>query len=119
MSTTVSQPIWHSPAWITAIVAFITTMLTIPNTVGDYLSKKQDIELAQAQVRLAEIENRDRETENRYKPVITVRQTKPEERGMLLRFIAATADSSNTREWAQRELEILSENQVLPSPSQR
>lgn len=102
------NPIWHSPAWITAIVGLVSVFFTVPDIVGSYLSKQQDIELAQRNVELAEIKNRDLEKTNHFKNLLTVLQQRPENREMVLRFIAATSDSLSVRSWADDELKLLS-----------
>ena len=39
-------PIWHSPAWITAIVALVSVFFTVPEVLGNYLSTEQATEAA-------------------------------------------------------------------------
>lgn len=34
------KPIWHSPVWLTAIVGVISAFFTIPDVIGNYLTKK-------------------------------------------------------------------------------
>ena len=79
-SINISNPVWHSPAWITAMVALISVFLTVPDAVSNYLSKQQDIELAQKNIQLAEIKNRDIEKANLFKNLLTVVQQKPEKK---------------------------------------
>lgn len=85
------RPIWHSPPWITAIVGLVGTFLTVPQYVGDYLQQQQTIDGArQAQ----ELE--------------LVRETllqKGTERVFLLRYIAATSDDDQARDWAADEVD--------------
>ena len=38
-----SEPIWKSPGWITALAGLVTAILTIPEIVGDYLTKRQEV----------------------------------------------------------------------------
>lgn len=99
-----SKPIWHSPQWITAIVALVTSLLTIPDVVGTYLSKAQDIKLAEQQIELAKIQNQDEIQKNKFKPLLTVIQNRPDDRPTILRFILETSENKALQSWAEAEL---------------
>lgn len=51
------EAVWKRPGWITAIVGLITALLTVPDVVGTYLSKQQDIELAKENTEAVRILN--------------------------------------------------------------
>lgn len=107
-----SKPIWYSPAWIAAIVSLVTALLTIPEVIGNYYEKEQEIELAKETVRLAEIENEALLQNEHFKKLITVlNQKNPQERRIVLRFMATTLNDRKTIAWAIEELERLEEQE--------
>lgn len=99
-----SIPIWHSPQWITAIITLASSFLTIPDVISSYLSKQQEIELSEQKVKLYRIENEDKIQINKFKPLVTVIQSKPENKAMVLRFISTTAENEKIKQWAKEEL---------------
>ena len=110
LSVSEMKPIWYSPAWIAAIVSLITALLTIPQVVGDYFEKEQEVELAEEKVRLAEIENEALLQNEHFKKLITVlRERSPQERKIVLRFMATTLNDQKTIAWALQELERIEE----------
>ena len=101
------NPIWHSPAWITAIVGLISAFLTIPDVAISYIEKQKAVDMAQKTIEEKAIDNADKTLENHYKNLHTVLIKKPEDRQMTMRFIARTVDNQRIREWAESELELM------------
>ena len=104
------NPVWHSPAWITAMVGLISIFFTVPEVIGNYLAKEQEIDLVSKEIELAEIKNRDLEKSNYFKSLITVLQVnqktpRPDkDRAITLRFIFHTAEDPKIKKWAEAEL---------------
>ena len=101
------NPIWHSPAWITAIVGLISAFLTIPDVAISYIEKQKAMDMAQKKIEEKAIDNSDKILENHYKNLNTLLAKKPEDREMAMRFIAKTVDNQRVREWAESELELM------------
>lgn len=92
-----NEPVWKKPGWITAIVALISAFLTIPGIVGDYLSRKQDIELAREKTASVNLENQ-------FSIVQQTLAQQGEERIFVLRYMAATLDDTEAKAWAKVEV---------------
>ena len=52
-----SEPVWKRPAWITAMVGLVSVFFTVPEIVGNYLTKQQEISLAKEQTEAIRLEN--------------------------------------------------------------
>ncbi len=92
------RPIWHSPPWITAIVGLVGTFLTVPDIVGNYFQQKQEIEIL-------ETKNQGARQEQELGLVKETLSQKGSERIFLLRYISATADDDDARNWAKVEVD--------------
>ncbi len=101
------RSIWHSPAWITAIVGLVSAFLTIPEVVGDYLSKKQDIELAKEQTVALRLRNIVAKQKQEFEIVNNTLAQQGTERVFILRYLAATLDDEDAKEWARDEVKRL------------
>lgn len=93
-------PIWHNPAWVTAIVGVVSAFLTIPEVVSDYLTREQDIE----QQRLL---NANSKLEQEFSVVNTTLAQQGTERIFVLRYLARTLDDEDARSWAEEEVKRL------------
>lgn len=102
-----SAPIWHSPVWITAIVGLISAFLTIPDIIGNYLTKQQDIELAKEKTEEARLGNVESKLDQEFKVVNSTLAQQGAERVFLLRYLAATLDDGDAKEWARGEVSRL------------
>ena len=91
------RPIWHSPPWITAIVGLVGTFLTVPDIVGNYFQQKQEIEIL-------ETKNQGARQEQELGLVKATLAQQGTERVFLLRYISATADDDDARNWAKDEV---------------
>lgn len=101
------KPIWHSPGWITAIAGVISAFLTIPEVVGDYLSKQQDIELAKQEVIAKSVSNESEKQTLEFRIVNNTLSQQGAERVFVLRYLAKTLDDEDARIWANEEVERL------------
>jgi len=99
-----SSPIWHSPAWITAMVAVVSAFLTIPDIVGNYFSKQQEIELQKEKTRAAAIGNEAAKQKQEFEIVNNTLAQQGTERVFVLRYLARTLDDSDARGWADAEV---------------
>ena len=95
-----NHPIWHSPAWITAIVGLVSAFLTVPEIVGSDLSKQQDIDTAK-------IANQGALQDQEFRVVKETLVNQDEERVFVLRYLAATHDDPDAKAWAQDEVQRL------------
>ncbi|WP_432698177.1 hypothetical protein ACQUQP_07495 [Marinobacterium sp. YM272] len=102
-----TPPIWHSPAWITAIVGLVSAFLTLPDIVGNYLSKQQDIRLAEQKTEAARLGNLESKQEQEFKIVNNTLAQQGTERIFVLRYLAETLDDKDGKRWAQKEVERL------------
>ena len=102
-------PIWHSPAWITAMVGLVSAFLTVPDQFGAYLSKRQDIELARQQTEAARLTNIDSKQAQEYEIVHNTLAQQGTERIFVLRYLAATLDDEDAKRWASEEVARLDE----------
>ena len=98
------KPIWQSPAWLTAIVAVISAFLTVPEIIGDYLAKQQDIELAKEKTKSIQIGNIDSKQKQEFDIVNSTLAQQGEERVFVLRYLASTLDDPDAKEWAEGEV---------------
>ncbi|MDE2810633.1 MAG: hypothetical protein OXN90_19630 [Gemmatimonadota bacterium] len=108
-----SNPIWHSPAWITAMVGLVGAFLTIPQVVGDYFEKNQDIELAKEKTEAARIGNVESKQDQEFSIVNNTLAKQGTERVFLLRYLAATLDDPDAKEWAKMEVQRLDDLATL------
>ena len=92
-----TKPIWHSPAWITAIVGLVGVFLTIPERVGNYFEKQQEITHL-------EIQNLDSRQEHELNVALNTLAQQGDERVFLLRYLAATHDDADAKKWAEGEV---------------
>lgn len=92
------RPIWHSPPWITAIVGLIGTFLTVPEILGNYFQQQQEINIL-------ETKNLGARQEQELLLVKETLNQKGTERIFLLRYLSATADDDEARNWAESEVE--------------
>lgn len=95
-----SEPIWKSPGWLTAIAGIITALITIPEQVGNYLSKMQDIEKAK-------VEQKSLQLKNTFQIVNNTLAQQGEERVFILRYLAATLENQQARNWAESEIALI------------
>lgn len=102
-----SEPIWHKPVWITAIVSLISVFLTIPDVVSNYLSKQQDIELARENTKAVHLDNLESKQDQEFKIVNSTLAQQGSERIFIIRYLAATLDDPDARQWAQSEVNRL------------
>ena len=100
-------PIWTKPAWITAIVGLISVFLTVPGVFGEYLAKRQDLELAKVKIMAEQIRNKESQQEIEFKIVHNTLAQQGPERIFLLRFLASTVDDPDTKKWAATEVKRL------------
>jgi len=101
---TFSIPIWHKPAWITAIVGLVSVFLTVPEIVGDYLTKQQDILIAKEKTEELRLGNLESKQDQEFKIVNTTLSKQGTERVFVLRYLAATLDDDAAKGWAQSEV---------------
>lgn len=102
-----SKPIWHNPGWITAIVGLVSAFLTLPDVVGSYLTKQQDIELAKQETEAARLGNLDSKQDQEFKVIQNTLAQQGPERVFVLRYLAHTLDDQNARLWAEKEVSRL------------
>jgi len=95
-----SKPIWHSPVWITAIVGLIGAFITIPDHIGNYFEKGQEIE----KLRLQNIDSKQQQELSLVKETLSQQGT---ERIFLLRYLSKTVDDKEAKEWASEEVKRL------------
>lgn len=107
------KPIWHSPGWITAIVGVVSAFLTIPEVVGDYLSKQQDIELAKQEVIAKSVSNESDKQTLEFRIVNNTLSQQGAERIFVLRYLAKTLDDEDARTWANEEVDRLDKLALL------
>lgn len=98
-----SRPIWHSPAWITAIVALIGSFLTVPDRISGFFEKEQEIE----RLRLSNIQAKQ---EQELKLVKETLAQQGAERVFLLRYLAETVNDDDAKRWAKTEVTRLKSN---------
>ena len=97
-----APPVWHRPAWITAMVGLVSAFLTIPDVVGDYLAKEQEIEATR-------IENEGSVQGQALELVQNTLSQQGDERIFMLRFFAATLQDPQAKAWAEGEVARLDE----------
>lgn len=97
-----TKPIWHSPAWLTAMAGIISLSLTAPEIVGNYLAKEQEIKQQM-------IANKEALQEHEFKIVNNTLAKQDEERVFVLRYLSHTLDDKEARAWAIKEVERLDE----------
>jgi hypothetical protein len=100
-------PIWHSPAWITAIVALVSVFITVPDILGNYLTKLQDVELAKQATLAAAVENRASKQKQEFEIVNNTLAQQGPERVFVLRYLSFTLDDKEANKWAKAEVERL------------
>lgn len=88
-----SEPIWRSPGWVTALVGLITAILTIPEIVGNYYTKQQ--------------EANESKQDSEFRIVSNTLSQQGTERIFVLRYLAATLDDKDAKEWAKGEVHRL------------
>ena len=103
------EPAWRSAAWITAMVGVVSAFLTIPKVVGDYFIKREEVQLAKETIQAARLDNLAAKQEQEFQVVRNALAQQGPERVFVLRYLAATHDQRETREWAQSEVEQLDE----------
>ncbi|EMI4229830.1 hypothetical protein V6436_004146 [Vibrio vulnificus] len=99
-----SKPVWHNPGWITAIVALVSAFLTLPEVIGSYVSKQQDIELAKQTTEAARLGNLESKQEQEFRIVQNTLAQQGTERVFVLRYLAHTLDDENAKRWAEKEV---------------
>ncbi|QTH71199.1 hypothetical protein [Pseudoalteromonas xiamenensis] len=87
------QPIWMRPAWLTAIATIITVVLSVPNVIGDYFSKQQDIEIAKTK-------NRGELLAQEFSIIEKTQQKDGEERVFFLNYLSRVLDDPEGKKWA-------------------
>ncbi len=105
--TRVQVPIWQSPAWVTAVVGLVSAFLTIPQVVGDYFSKLQDVEIAKEQKESVRLGNLESKQEQEFRVVNSTLAQQGPERVFVLRYLASTLDDAEARNWAREEVNRL------------
>ncbi len=113
------EPVWKRPAWLTAIVGVISVFLTVPDKIGDYLTKQQDVEIAKQKVTAAELENRQSKQDQEFIIVQNTLAQQGPERVFLLRYFAATLDDDEAKQWAAAEVKRLDEIATLREERER
>jgi len=108
-----SEPVWKQPAWITAIAGIVSAFLTIPQVVGDYYSKQQDIELAMVKTEEARIINAASKQKMEFEVITNTLKEQGPERIFILRYLSATLDDEDAQRWAANEVERLNELAAL------
>jgi hypothetical protein len=103
------EEIWKRPAWIAAIVSLISVFLTVPEVIGNYLTKQQDIELAKEETATVRLGNIESKQDQEFKIVNSTLSQQGTERIFLIRYLAATLDDPDAKEWAKKEAERLDE----------
>lgn len=98
------EPVWYRPEWITAIVGVISAFLTVPDVVGNYLAKEQDIKIAEQEVKAAQLANQQSKQSNEFQIIQNSLNQQGEERIFMLRYFAATLDDPEAKSWAQAEV---------------
>ena len=94
-SNTMSEPIWKSPGWVTALVGLVTAILTIPEIVGNYYTKQQ--------------EANESKQDSEFRIVSNTLSQQGLERVFVLRYLAATLDDKDAQAWAADEVTRLDE----------
>ena len=90
-----SEPIWKSPGWITALVGLVTAILTIPEIVGNYYTSKQEVS--------------ESKQDSEFRIVSNTLAQQGIERVFVLRYLAATLDDKDAKAWAADEVKSLDE----------
>lgn len=98
------EPVWYRPAWVTAMVALVSAFLTVPDVIGDYYAKEQDIEIAKQQVEAARLGNLQSKQSAEFDVVQNTLSKQGDERIFILRYFAATLDDPEARGWAEAEV---------------
>jgi len=101
------KPIWHSPVWLTAIVGVISAFLTVPDIIGSYLTKQQEIKLQKEKTEGFRLGNIESKQEQEFKIVNNTLAKQGTERVFVLRYLASTLDDTDAKKWAQGEVERL------------
>ncbi|WP_089727778.1 hypothetical protein [Candidatus Thiosymbion oneisti] len=101
------EAIWKKPAWITAIVGLISVFLTVPEIIGNYLAKQQDIEIAKENTRALKLKNTESKQDQEFEIVNNILARQGTERVFALRYLAATLDDPDAKAWATKEVERL------------
>lgn len=86
------------------MVGLVSAFLTIPDIVGNYLTKQQDIELAKEKTEGVRLGNLDSKQDQEFKIVHSTLAQQGSERVFILRYLAATLDDEAARSWAQGEV---------------
>ena len=102
-----NDAVWKKPAWLTAIVGVISIFLTVPDVIGNYLTKQQDIELAKEKTAAARLKNLDLKQDQEFKIVNNTLAEQGTERVFLLRYLSATLDDPAAKTWASEEVNRL------------
>ena len=99
-----NDAVWKKPAWITAMVGLVSAFLTLPDVIGNYLEKRQDIELAKVAIGTVQIQNSDIKQDQEFKIVNNTLALQGTERVFVLRYLAATLDDDDAKSWANAEV---------------
>lgn len=103
--TQTSKPIWHSPAWVTAIVGVISAFLTVPDVVGNFLAQQQAVKLAEEQTKAQRLLNEGSKQDQELNVLReTLAQPSGLERVFVLRYLSRTLDDEDARKWAEDEV---------------
>jgi|GEM_PF-2945134 len=109
MADAESKPIWHSPIWITAIVSLISILFTVPEVIGNYLTKQQDIVLAKEKALSVALKNDELKQDQTFTIVHNTLAQQGTERVFLLRYLSAALDDEKIANWAKEEVKLLDE----------
>lgn len=104
---TSNESVWKRPGWIMAITSLLGLILTTPQEIGDYLGKMQDIKIAEQKTKALEIGNVESKQDQEFKIVSNTLAQQGPERVFVLRYLAATLDDEQAKEWAKEEVKRL------------
>lgn len=106
-ATPPSRPIWHSPAWITAIVGLVSAFLTVPDIIGSYFEKQQEIDLAKVKTETARLSNLVSKQEQEFQIINETLAQQGTERVFVIRYLSYTLDDEDAKLWAEEEVSRL------------
>lgn len=102
-------PIWHKPAWVTTIVGLVSVFLTIPEVIVEYYKKEQEVEIAKQRKEEIRLGNLESKQDQEFKVIQNTLSQHGAERIFVLRYLAATLDDDDAKEWANNEVTRLDE----------
>ena len=107
LATNSNEPVWKRPAWITAMVGLIGIFLTVPDIVTKFLSGQEAIRLAEEKTKALGIENIGLKQSQEFSIVNNTLAQQGPERVFVLRYLAATLDDDDAKNWAKAEVDRL------------